>query len=334
MGDPICLQVVWEFDLSRTSRSIVAELLFGLCCLVLFAACGLTSHQRVLYDSSGIQVGIMTDLSTDEGASPPVKNRHPTDLTPRDIRSLIGSLEVSGWSGIVVGLFSNPQPKPLFTEAEILLLAEPLGAAFKQATPRERVFFSIENPNATYDTDRTSGSFFFRDDYFHVILTDHYAFLKADPGGGEKRDLRDTKGMKLWVVGPARAATLPEDKTPHWTAFEKVHISLKPRELLAGQQAPQMAADSARSQVALPVAGQSAVKAETPRQNSTEHVDDLHLQIRELTNANQDLRGQLKEQSGMIEKLKTDLEQLRSEMPAGQQKPVPKPKPSRQQTIP
>ena len=107
---------------------------------------------------------------------PPVKNRHPTDLTPRDIRSLIGSLEVSGWSGIVVGLFSNPQPKPLFTEAEILLLAEPLGAAFKQATPRERVFFSIENPNATYDTDRTSGSFFFRDDYFHVILTDTLRF--------------------------------------------------------------------------------------------------------------------------------------------------------------
>ena len=95
-----------------------------------------------------------------------------------------------------------------------------------------------------------------------------------------------------------------------------------------------MATDSARSQVALPVAGQSAVKAETPRQNSTEHVDDLRLQIRELTNANQDLRGQLKEQSGMIEKLKTELEQLRSEMPAGQQKPVPKPKPSRQQTIP
>ncbi len=276
----------------------------------------------------------MADLSTDEGASPPVKNRHPAEVTPRDIRSLIGSLEVSGWSGMVIGLFSNPQPKPLFTEAEILLLAEPLAAAFKQATPRERVFFSIQNPNATYDTDRTSGSLFFRDDYLHVILTDHYSFLKADPGGGEKRDLRDTKGMKLWVVGRAWAATLPEDKTPHWTAFEKVHISLKPRELLADQQAPQMATDSIRSQVALPVAGQTAAKAETPRQNSTEHVEDLHLQIRELTNANQDLRGQLKEQSGMIEKLKTELEQLRSEMPTQTQKPVPKQKPSRQQTIP
>ena len=71
-----------------------------------------------------------------------------------------------------------------------------------------------------------------------------------------------------------------------------------------------------------------------PRQNATEHVEDLHLQIRELTNANQDLRGQLKEQSGMIEKLKTELEQLRSEMPTQNSKLAPKQKPSRQQTIP
>ncbi len=168
----------------------------------------------------------MTDLSTNEHASPPVKNRHPAEFTPREIRSLVGSLEVSGWSGTLVGLFSHPQPKPVFTEAELVLLAEPLAAAFHEATPRERVFFAIQNLAASYDTDRTSGSLFFRDDYLHVILTDHYAFLKADPGGGETRDLRDTKGMKLWVVGPAQAAIVPDAKEPHWTAFEKIHISL------------------------------------------------------------------------------------------------------------
>ncbi len=161
-------------------------------------------------------------------AAPPVRNRHPSDLTPQEIRSLLGSLEVSGWSGTLVGLFSAPQPKPVFTEAELVELAEPLAAAFHEATPRERVFFAIQNPNAPYESDRTSGSLFFRDDYLHVVLTDHYSFLQADPGGGEKRDPRDTKGMKLWVVGPAQAASVPEKKEPHWTAFEKVHISLKP----------------------------------------------------------------------------------------------------------
>ena len=289
----------------HSSGSTAAGFLFGLSCLLVLTACGLTSQQRILYQASGIQVGIMTDLSTNEHASPPVRNRHPVDLTPREIRSLLGSLEVSGWSGTLVGLFSTPQPKPVFTEAELVELAEPLAAAFHEATPRERVFFAIQNPDAPYDTDRTSGSLFFRDDYLHVVLTDHYAFLQADPGGGEKRDLRDTKGMKLWVVGPAQAATVPEEKEPHWTAFEKVHISLNPVEVLAGQRVPQAAAGSSRPQVALPAVGQPALKADTAATNTTESVNDLRLQIRELTNANLDLRSQLKEQSGTIEKLQS-----------------------------
>jgi hypothetical protein len=152
---------------------------------------------------------------------------------------LIGSLEVSGWSGTILGLFNTPQPRSVFTEAEIVLLAKPLTAAFQQVTPSERVFFAIQNPDALYDTDRTSGSLFFRDDYLHIVLTDHYAFLQADPGGGEKRDPRDTKGMKLWVGGSARAASVPEEKEPRWNAFEKVHISIKPVEVLAGQNVPQ-----------------------------------------------------------------------------------------------
>jgi len=295
---------------SRNTRSTVAGLLFGLCCLVLFAACGLTSHQRVLYDSAGIQVGIITDLSTDEHASPPVVNRHPVEFTPREIRSLIGSLEVSGYSGTVLGLFTNPQPKPVFTEAEILLLAEPLAAAFHQATPRERVFFAIQNPNATYETDRTSGSLFFRHDYFHVILTDHYAFQKADPGGGETRDLRDTKGMKLWVVAPAKVASVPDNKEPHWTAFEKAHISFKPIEVLAVQS---RAAESA--------AQQPAVKTDASAANSTDSVNDLRLQVRELTSANLELRSRLKEQSDMIEKLKSQVDQLRGDAPTESLKP-------------
>ena len=297
-----------------------ALLLFGLSCLLVLTACGATSQQRVLYQASGIEVGIITDLSTNEQATPPVRNRHPARLTPKEIRSLVGSLEVSGWSGTLVGLFSAPQPKPLFTEAELFLIAEPLAAAFHEATPRERVFFAIQNPTAPYDTDRTSGSLFFRDDYLHVVLTDHYAFLQADPGGGEKQDPRDTKGMKLWVIGSARAASVPDEKEPHWTAFEKVHISLTPVEILAGQKVPQSATSSSRSQVVLPAAGLTVLKADMAATGATESVNDLRLQLRELTNANLDLRAQLKEQSGTIEKLKADLEKLRNEKPPGTSK--------------
>lgn len=314
------------------SRRTTAGLLFGLSWLLMLTACGASLQQRVLYEASGIQVGLITDLSTNDQASPPVRNRHPADLTPQDIRSLLGSLEVSGGSGTIIGLFTSPQPRPVFTESELAALAEPLGAAFHEATPHERVFFTINNPTAPYETDRTAGSLFFRDDYLHVLLTDHYAFLRADTGGGETRDPRDTKGMKLWVVGPARAATVPGEKQPHWNAFEKVHISLTPAEVLAGQRVPQAATGSSRPQAALPAAGQPALKSNTPSTNETESVNDLRLQIRELTNANLDLRSQLKEQSGMIEKLQAEQERLRNEMHASNSKPSSTPKPSRKQT--
>lgn len=316
------------------SGRTAAGLLFGLSCLLMLTACGAISQQRVLYQVSGIQVGLMTDLSTNEQATPPVRNRHPADLTPKDIRSLVSSLEVSGWSGTLVGLFSAPQPKPVFTEAELILLAEPLAAAFHEATPRERVFFAIQNPDAPYETDRTSGSLFFRDDYLHVVLTDHYTFVQADPGGGEKRDPRDTKGMKLWVVGPAPAASVPDEKEPHWNAFEKVHVSLKSVEVLTAQRVPQAATGSSRPQVALPAAGQPALKADNAATNATESVNDLRLQLRELTNANLDLRAQLKEQSSTIEKLKAEFEGLRNEKTLGTSQPSSAPKASRKQTTP
>ena len=316
------------------SGRTVAGLLLGLSCLLVLIGCGATSQQRILYEASGIQVGIMTDLSTNDDGSSPVRNRHPADLTPREIRSLIGSLEVSGWSGTILGLLTAPQPKPLFTEAERAELAEPLAAAFHAATPRERVFFAIQNPDAPYDTDRTSGSLFFRDDYLHVVLTDHYAFLQADPGGGEKRDPRDTKGMKLWVIRSVPTASVPDEKEPRWNAFEKVHISLSLREVLTGQRLPQAGEGSSRPPVTMPAGGQLAIKADGSTTDMTESVNDLRLQIRELNNANLDLKSQLKEQSVIMEKLQAEFEGLRNEKKQGTPKPSSALKPTRKQAMP
>src|SRR5262245_14088584 len=108
------------------------RLLFGLSCLLAVPACGLISHERIVFDSSGIQVGIVSDLSADEHASPPVKNKHPSEVTSRDIRSLLGSLQVSGWSGMALGVFMTPKLRPVFTDAELALLGEPLATAFHQ----------------------------------------------------------------------------------------------------------------------------------------------------------------------------------------------------------
>jgi hypothetical protein len=91
---------------------------------------------------------------------------------------------------------------------------------------------------------------------------------------------------------------------------------------------------SSRSQIALPAAGQPALKADTSATNATESANDPLLQIRELTSANLDLRSQLKEQSGTIEKLQAAHKRLRNEKKPGASKPSSKRKPSRKQTAP
>jgi peptidoglycan hydrolase CwlO-like protein len=97
---------------------------------------------------------------------------------------------------------------------------------------------------------------------------------------------------------------------------------------------PQATTGSSRPQVALPATGQPALKADNAATNATESVNDLRLQIRELTNANLDLRSQLKEQSGTIEKLQAEFEELRNEKKLGTSKPSSTPKPSRKQATP
>lgn len=149
----------WRIRLAAIIDGGVATgALLGLYCLLALTACVELSHQRLLYDASGIQVGIVTDLSVDMDAAPPVINRHPVNYTPQEIRSIIGSLQVSGWSGMFLDGFQTPQPKPVFTEAELTALAEPLAAAFREATVRERVFFILRNPIVRYETDQTAGS--------------------------------------------------------------------------------------------------------------------------------------------------------------------------------
>ncbi|WP_447986758.1 hypothetical protein [Nitrospira sp. Nam74] len=285
-------------------------------------ACVGPLRQRVVYQHGEIQVGLQTDLST-ERASPPVTNVHPQDISSDDMRALLGSVEVSGWSGIIVGLFQEPRPFPVFTTAELDIIAAPIAQAFQQAAPKERVFFSIPGNRPPYpsEKEKTAGALFFRDQYLHMVLTDHYAFTPADPGGGEERDPRDTKGMKLWVAAPARAATVPKEQEPDWSAFEKVHISLKPKEVLASRRSP-----SAITQAPKPAVPPSSVQTVPGPPKTDEGRDresnELRLQIRELTNANLDLRDLLKQQRTEIETLRQELDRLRKEIkPRSPQKP-------------
>lgn len=301
-------------------------------CFVGLSGCVGPLNQRTLYEAKGTQIGVESDHTIDEQAVPPALNSHPAEMTADQMRTLLGSLEVSGWSGIIIGIFETPHPKPVFTGTELMNLAEPFAKAFREAGPRERVFFSLQNPNAGYETDRTAGSLFVRDGYLHVILHDHYGFQKADPGGGEQRDPRDMKGMKLWAMRPAQPASVPEDKEPRWSPFDKVHLSLNVRDVLAafgGNRGP------AKQQ---PAAAQPAtVQPPSPAKEATVPAPspntDLQQQVQDLGNANQQLRMQFDQQTAELDKLKEELRRLRDDMKAtkGSKSSLDR-KPSRKQT--
>lgn len=305
--------------------SSVAQMLACAVLLIPLAACVGPLREHVLYEHGDMKIGLQTDLSA-QRTSPPTTNSHPYEISAQDMRTLLGSVEVSGWSGIVLGLFQDPSPFPVFTTAELDVIAAPIAHAFQQAGPKERVFFLIPGPQAPYPSEKatTAGALFFRDQYLHMVLTDHYAFTPADPGGGEERDPRDTKGMKLWVAAPARAATVPKEKQPEWSGFEKVHISLIPKEVLAARQVPSTVVRTPKASApsnSLPPIPAPANTVGTDEGKDRES-NELRLQIRELTNANLDLRDLLKEQRTEIETLRQELDRLRKEMkPRSSQKP-------------
>jgi hypothetical protein len=283
----------------------------GLCALINIAGCSLFNQGRAVYDREGIRIGLEADPSVRQTGQASLNN-HPIDLTPKDLESLLQTIQVSGYSGTIVGLMTRPQSTPLFTPKQLSAISKHLATAFREATSAERVSFSLPKPDVTYSEDRTVGSLFFRGSYLHVILTDHSSIIRTDTGGGDYRDIRDTKGMKLWVAGPVQAAMVPDHEEPRWAHFERVRISLPVKEVLARKDlipAAPMNQGGTGSPVPLSVARPS----ERP-QGSTSP-DELQRQIRELSGSNQDLRGRLDEQNKRMQQLQEQVEQLRRELP-------------------
>lgn len=287
-------------------------------------ACGLISRERVLFDQQGIQIGTESDPSV-RRSQKPVSNSHPAQVSPAEIRTLLASLLVSGWSGTLVGIIENPRPIPVFSEIELQRISGPVAAALQQAGPDERVFFSLPNPRATYSAERTAGALFLRGRYLHIVLTDHSAFTRADTAGGEEKDMRDTKGMKLWLAGPAMYATVSDVEEPRWAPFEKVHLSINVKEVLAlrGKEAkPAVSTAEAGPPSQAKSAAASADEGVALMQPSGS-VEELRLQIRELTTSNLELRDRLADQHNQMQQLKDDLTRLQRELEKSRAKAQP-----------
>lgn len=293
------------------------------CALVLsleaISGCGLLHPERLVYDQQGMRIGLEPDPTVARSGNQ-IVNDHPAALTSEEIQSLLHVIYVSGWSGTLLGMVETPRPVPLFTERQLSTISTALVAAFRDAKPTERVFFSLPKPDVAYSEDRTAGALFLRGRYLHVVVTDHSAFLNADTAGGDLRDARDTKGMKLWVSNQAQAAMVPDLEEPRWAPFETVHISLNVKDTLARQAKPLPSRINRETRAPLFPPPASFLSKTDQAGVSTE---DLQLQIRELTSSNLELRSRLEEQTKRMEQLNEQMEQLRLELDAAKSKKQP-----------
>ncbi|UVT15475.1 MAG: hypothetical protein H8K04_16955 [Nitrospira sp.] len=305
---PVKRRVAWTFFAGM-----------ALCIFVNIAGCSSLSQGRTVYDREGIRIGLDTD-PTVARASQLVVNHHPMNITPKDVESLLQCIRVSGYSGTLVGLVTSPQPMPLFTPKELSAISGHLVSAFREAKPDERVSFSLPKPDVTYSEDRTIGFLFFRGRYLHVIVTDHSSIIRTDSGGGELRDIRDTKGMKLSVIAPAQVAAVPDLEQPRWAPFETVHLSLNVKEVLVQREkVPGSPMNQERAGSPFLTPATPAIERGQGRTSS----EELQHQVEELSSINQELRDRLDKQDARMEELQEQLKQLRREPP----QPTPKRKP-------
>lgn len=261
-------------------------------CVFSFIILSACSTGRVIYDYDDARIGIENDPSVTR-AKQRVANSHPAQMSREEIKTLLSVVRVSGWSGTIAGIFETPRPVPLLTHTQLENHSGHLSDALAQAGPQERVVFSFAKPNVHYSEDRTTGALFLRDRYLHVVVTDHSSVIQADTAGGDAKDIRDTKGMKLWVAKPAVEATVPDAELPRWAPFETIHISLNVKEVLAMKDPQQQTPTS---------------RLGAPSQQ------DLQNQIRELTNSNLELRERLDEQKAKVKDLSEDVNRLRMEL--------------------
>lgn len=293
---------------------VLVKSLGGVIFLCMLAACGALSGQRTLYEQGGIRIGLESDPFITRTA-PLGGNRHPVRFTSEQIRQLLSVLEVTGYSGTLAALFIEPSPNVVFSNEELNLIASPIAEAFQQATPSDRIFFSLPNLRARYQKERTEGALFFRDPNLFILLKDHSAFTRTDTGGGEdERDPRDHQAMHLSVASPVQAVKLAQEDSPRWGPYEDVHLAINVQQVFAvfaktpSTRKAQQAATSTVPLLPKPQASESL------HQQTNESVEDLRLQVRELTSANQDLRKLLSEQTAEMEALKSTLSKIQQEI--------------------
>ena len=120
-------------------HSIITSTPFCFLSLILtignLSSCALFDHGRSVYDREGIRIGIEADPSVRPSSQGGVNN-HPIDLTPTELELLLQVIQVSGYSGTMVGLITKPEPVPLFTPKELSIISRDISPRLSERRSR------------------------------------------------------------------------------------------------------------------------------------------------------------------------------------------------------
>ena len=86
--------------------------------LAVMTSCALLPKHLIIYNQDDAQIGIEDD-PTISVKQTDVRNAHPSHLTVDEVKSLLNVIQVSGWSGTLMGIFISPTPVPLLSPEEI-----------------------------------------------------------------------------------------------------------------------------------------------------------------------------------------------------------------------
>jgi predicted RNase H-like nuclease (RuvC/YqgF family) len=116
-------------------------------------------------------------------------------------------------------------------------------------------------------------------------------------------------------------------ESPHWGPYEQVHLAINLHQAESAlATARQTQANTAISPTVQTRPGKEPTRVPESSLPSapTDSIDDLRLQVRELTSANQDLRKKLAEQTAEMEALKETLARIQQDLNQSKPKAAPR----------
>ncbi len=282
--------------------------------MILQTACGLDQH--ILYERSGLQVGLQHDPTTDVialgeiGSGPAApRNDHPYAFDQSNLRQLLGSLFVAALENDVQR--GRQLDAPLYRPDELNKLVPWLTSTFSRASRTERVFFSFPSTPFSSTGGRTTGTLFVRHRYLHVALNPFVI-----PPGGETTQIVG-RPLIIRAAEPVQELFLQGKRAQLWSKSDAIHISLKipegfPSELSVSHpaEAGEISNQSGRTEVTA-----ARPNNDTVRENSD---NALQRQVEDLAAALKEAQGKLAGQASELEAVKAEMKRLQNQSPREQ----------------